>query len=583
MNNQLELYNYSHVWSEVIIDQLIKLGVKDFFCCPGMRNAPLLRAANNHKKSKVYTGFDERSQSYRALGFIKSSKKAAVLLCTSGTAVANFLPAIIEAQKTMLPLIVISADRPGELTSVDANQTINQIEVLRNYTKAFWHLSEPQANYSLKALAGHLCHNISQAMTQPFGPIHLNVPLREPLDLTKEKIDKKTYNEALLLIENTSQRLITNKSFASLTAEQIGPILNKLTAAKSPLVIFAPLSRNNSDQLLHIKKFLKNYNGNFYCDVETGGKFYLGANLGLIPTLDHPEVLHELTTSKPDLVIHIGGRLTSKHYYSFLSELEQNCEVIQVTNTPYHQDPGFSFQKRIECDPIIFISSFTKAIKKEINPQHTLTSKWSSLIQKKEHIIEDGPLSYPYISKKSIEHLTNLKQAFIGNSTFIRSFDSYASFIGKERNISIYANRGASGIEGNIATTLGIYEGSPSPTALFIGDISLIHDFGSLFSMVSLDIPLLIVVANNSGGKIFNLLPISKDSKTLPLLTTPHQFEFVKIAKSLGIDAKLVRTKKDYEAELLSWNTSPKLKFIEVIIDDKNNAQVYNQLKTVKL
>jgi 2-succinyl-5-enolpyruvyl-6-hydroxy-3-cyclohexene-1-carboxylate synthase len=583
MNRNITLNNYSQVWSEIIIDQLVKMSVKHFFCCPGMRNAPLLRAANNHEDAQIYTGFDERSQSYRALGFIKSSGLPSVLICTSGTAVANFLPAVIEAQKTMLPLIVISADRPGELNCVDANQTINQIEVLRDYTKTFWHLSEPQANYSLKSLAGHLCHCISQATTRPCGPIHLNVPLREPLDLTKQNIDVQTYNEAITILNQDAEQIVFENPLESLGHNQIESILSKITKAKSPLIIFAPLSRNSSNQLSFIKSFIKHYKGNYYCDVETGGKFYFGANERLIPSLDHPEVLLKLSKSKPDLIIHIGQRLTSKHYYTFLSDVSNDCEILQITNSPFHQDPGFSFQKRIICDPLTFIEQISEQMPVAIKPKNNLSSKWSSLIKLKEDIIEEGPLSYPYISKKSIECLTNVKQAFIGNSTFIRSFDSYASPVGKQKTINVFANRGASGIEGNVATALGIYEGSPSPTVLFLGDISLIHDFGSLFTLVNKGIPLLVIVANNSGGGIFNLLPIAKDIKTLPLLTTPHQYEFSKVAKALGFDSTQVDTKQKYNDEITQWNENPKLKFIEVIIDDINNKKVYELLKTVKL
>ncbi len=583
MNKEIVLHNYSQVWSEIIIDQLVKMGVQHFFCCPGMRNAPLLRAANNHNVAHIYQGFDERSQSYRALGFIKSSGLPTVLICTSGTAVANFLPAVIEAQKTMLPLIVISADRPGELNCVDANQTINQIEVLRDYTKAFWHLSEPQANYSLKSLAGQLCHSISQATSKPCGPIHLNVPLREPLDLTSETIDQQTYKDAVCILDQRHEQIVFENTRETLSHEQLENIITKIAKAKSPLVIFAPLSRKESHQITHIKKFLQKYKGNYYCDVETGGKFDLGAETGLIPSLDHPEVLHELTMSKPDLVIHIGHRLTSKHYYSFLSDIQSDSEIIQVTHSPFHQDPGFSFQKRIECDPITFIKQINEVMSSVTTPKSNLTSKWASLIKKKEDIIEEGPLSYAYVSKKSIETLSNLKQAFIGNSTFIRSFDSYASFKGQQKSINIFASRGASGIEGHLATALGIYEGSPSPTALFLGDISLIHDFGSLFNLADKEIPLLIVVANNNGGGIFNLLPIAKDTKTLPLLTTPHTYQFTKTAASLGIDSIQIQTKQEFENEIKKWNKSPKLKFIEVIIDDDNNKKVYELLKTVKL
>ena len=148
--------NSAQLWSALIIDQFIKNDVLDFFPSPGMRNAPLLKAIHLASRANIYLGIDERAQSYRALAHIKVSKKPAVLICTSGTALANYLPAIIEARKTHLPLFVLSADRPGELLGADANQTINQVEVLRNYTKSFWQASEPQPSFPPRALSGKL-------------------------------------------------------------------------------------------------------------------------------------------------------------------------------------------------------------------------------------------------------------------------------------------------------------------------------------------------------------------------------------------------------------------------------------------
>jgi 2-succinyl-5-enolpyruvyl-6-hydroxy-3-cyclohexene-1-carboxylate synthase len=576
--------NISHLWASVIIDQCVKSGVSHFYCCPGMRNAPLLRAINEHENAHHYSGHDERSQSYRALGFIKSSGKAAALVCTSGTAVANFLPAVIEAQKTQLPLLILSADRPGELNAVDANQTINQVEILRDYTKTFSHLSEPQENYPLEVLAGHLAHLLHQTQLIPSGPVHLNIPLREPLDQTIASIAPAMKDKALQLCQQVAPSLSIKKAQHAISDDDANDIAQLLSSAKRPLVIFAPLKRQKNNQIQLIEKFVNTYKGLYYCDVETGGKFYFGSHDQLIPSFDHPEVLDQLIHYKPDLIIHFGHRLTSKHYYKFLNQHVTCSNIIQVVQSHQHQDPGFSFNKRYDCDPLHVLDKLSLRLESLPNYQ---TITWDQLITKKETVIETGALSYAYLSKKAIETLTNACQFFIGNSTFIRSFDSYTAIKAPKRKIDVYANRGASGIEGHLSTTLGIVEGQNQATVLFLGDVSMIHDATALFQLSELskhqDLPLLIVIANNQGGGIFKLLPIRNDERTLPLVTTPHQHQFTALLKSMGLKSSQVTSKKTYQEALEKWNKSPTLSILEVMINDDDNFKVYQQLKTVKL
>ncbi|MCR9206437.1 MAG: thiamine pyrophosphate-binding protein, partial [Halobacteriovoraceae bacterium] len=286
--------NPSQLWSALIIDQMVKSGFNDFFCCPGMRNAPLLYATQINISAHIHQGFDERAQSYHALGFIKTTQKPAVLICTSGTAVANFLPAVIEAQKNHLPLVVLSADRPGELNATDANQTINQIEVLRNYTKSFWNTSEPQETYPPAALAGKISFLLNQSKEAPAGPLHINIPLREPLDHSEVEMDLNWRKE----IESILLKKDPSLSFAPITKrvadEDIQRLYQKIKESKKPLIVFGPLYGTQSYDLEKVKEFIQGYQGSFSCDVTSSLKFSFGADNGLIPTLDHPEVLNQL-------------------------------------------------------------------------------------------------------------------------------------------------------------------------------------------------------------------------------------------------------------------------------------------------
>lgn len=541
--------------------------------------------------ANAYVGFDERAQSFRALGFIKSSFRPAALVCTSGTAVANFLPAIIEAQKTHVPLIILSADRPGELNATDANQTINQIEVLRDYCKNFWSASEPQKTFPPKALAGKISYHLHEAIKSPSGPLHINVPLREPLDDTQETIDETWLKEAEIIFNKDKSSLEFPKTNKVLPTSAFDILTKKIIEAKRPLIVFGPLHEIGPYDKETVSRFLENYQANFSCDVTSGLKYSYGAEDGLLPTFDHPEVLKTLEEQSPDLIVHFGHRLTSKHYYPLCQKLLKNGltnDIILVSPGTYHEDPGFSFTERWDISPNIVLDVLSKSLKENSYPSRELIN-WNELIKSKRKIIEESPMSYPFISKRAVDTLTKAKLAFIGNSTFIRSFDSYAGSYGGDSNWQTITNRGASGIEGHLSMCLGIQDAMPKePTVAFIGDISLIHDFNALLLMkeTNRSYPLLVIIANNYSGGIFNLLPIaqqSSESNYLSLLTTPHSIEFTPIIKAIGLPVKRVTTKEEYQMELDLWNESPQLLFLEVTFNDQDNVDVYKKLRTVKL
>ncbi len=596
-HNLKQFSNPSSLWAALIIDQLVKNGVETFYCAPGMRNAPLLKAIAAHPGATYYTGLDERAQSYRALGFIRASKKPAALVCTSGTAVANFLPAIIEAQKSRMPLMVLSADRPGELNAIDANQTIDQTEVLRDYCKNYWMTSEPQADYPPRALSGRIAHLTQSTLTAPQGPLHINIPFREPLDHTPVLMNESWVKEIHHILELAGPSIEYARLEKRLAQSELNELFQQLEQAKRPLVVFGPLDKHGPEIVSDMEFFLKHYKGSFSCDVTTGLKYHFGSSQGLIPTFDHPEVLSELEQANPDLIIHFGHRLTSKHYYKFLERRihkDPHAKIIQICESHQHEDPGLAFIKRWSLDPSTALKAINAFIKDSeygvgIGPKHALLN-FDSMIERKSQIIEESPLNYPVMTKKAVETLESVKNIFMGNSTFIRSFDSYASVKAQRKAWKVVANRGASGIEGHIAMTQGIYEATKSSTVAFMGDISFLHDLNSLASLLSLgrDVPVLLVVANNHGGGIFKLLPVGKKENEefnpfLPMLTTPHSIDLSPIAAAMGIATKQVRTKSDYEKALKTWNDHPSLLILECLFTDEDNAKTYDQLKTVKL
>ncbi len=579
----MNFHNPSQAWASLIIDQFTKNGVFHFFCCPGMRNAPFLKAIAAHPKAEAFSGHDERSQSYRALGFMKANKCPVALVCTSGTAVANFLPAVIEAQRTHLPLFIISADRPGELNGTDANQTINQIEVLRDYTKDFWDSGEPQETFPPRALSGKINFLISRGLKGPRGPIHLNIPLREPLDHSDFPMSQSWLDNIKAILDNKNPSLKIAKTNTSLSQVDIDHLFDQLKTSQRPLVVFGPLGAYDNYGVEEIRKFISSYRGSFFCDICTSLKFHFGANDGLIPTLDHPEVLAALEEKKPDLVIHFGHRLTSKHYYGLLSKLEE-ARIVHVSDGAFHEDPGFSFTDRWMIKPQELIRALNKKFTSSFGLEPLVD--WEPLINRKRQTIEKGELTYPFITKRAVDTLCDELLVFIGNSTFIRSFDSYAGLKAPHSPWSVLANRGASGIEGHLSMAIGMSEKNDLPGVAFIGDISFIHDLNALISLQGKTPKLLVVIANNQQGGIFNLLPIANDpdkESYQALMTTPHQTDFKTIIEAAGFPCETIMSKEQYQQALETWKTNPKLMFLNVKFNDEENQRLYRELKTLKL
>ena len=603
LNMNEDFQNPSTLWAALIIDQLVKNGVRFFFCAPGMRNAPLLKAIELHPDAKSFIGFDERAQSFRALGFIRTHSQAAALVCTSGTAVANFLPAVIEAEKSRIPLIVLSADRPGELNAIDANQTIDQTEVLRDYCKHYWMCSEPQSDFPPRALSGKLSQLTHSTLSSPKGPMHINIPLREPLDHSSMAMDQKWKDEIFHILKKERASLENALLEKRIPKAELSELYQALENSQRPFIIFGPMDEQASLWEEDLGEFLESYKGSFSCDVTTGLKYKYGSEKGLIPTLDHPEVLAELERTNPDLIIHFGHRLTSKHYYKFLERRiysDPEAKIFHICDSHQHEDPGLAFQRRWNILPTTALRAINHFLKERKEAGHTLKLKpllnLEEMIQKKTDIINNSPLSYPVLTKIAVENLEGPLNIFMGNSTFIRSFDSYATYKSLSKTWNIIANRGASGIEGHLAMSQGIYDASQSPTVAFMGDVSFIHDLGSLASLAVLsssaeekrEIPLLIIVANNQGGGIFKLLPIGKEENReknpyLSLLTTPHQLDITAIVTAFGIEAKKVNSREEYLQHLQQWNKNPKFMILECLFNDEDNIRTYDQLKTVKL
>lgn len=574
--------NINRIWSSLIIDEFCKNGITQFYLSPGMRNAPLVAGLVHlqkfDKKIEIILCIDERGASYRALGYSKATGKPAVLICTSGTAMANYMPAVVEAKKSNLPLIILSADRPAELTFCDDNQTIDQTKFFGDFIQGQMNLGAPTVDISPLAMTSSLSNLIHKSLFPQKGPVHFNCAFREPLEDTIVPVPTDYLNLAKIQIERSGPSTKYVNLETRPDKETLAEIASLLKNSKTGLLVIGSLAPYESTEV--VQEFVKNLNWPTYFDVSSSLKYAFNLSDGALPTFDHPEFQNELVNNPPQTVFHIGGRLTSKHYYSFLKKVPQ-INLITLSLNLEKEDPSHHTKIRLNSH----INSTLESIMGHFDgmklPKKSLSLDFQSFTKNKIKLIDDGPLAYPSISKTIIDNIPDNSILYIGNSTVVRTFDAYFSYENK-KTLKIATNRGVSGIEGFVASTAGLIDGIKKEVYLIVGDVSFIHDLNSLLFLKDIKTPMKIIIVNNDGGGIFTLLPIHKEKSVLDYITSPHGQNFKQIAASFNIDYVEARDRNQFSEAFKSMQSKDHHTILEVFIDHETNKSVYDQLRTIK-
>ena len=583
MKNDLTL-NINHLWAALSVNELINQGVRQFYIAPGMRNAPLIAAITSLKESRTDVAIDyeivmdERALGYRALGYSKVTGIPAVMICTSGTALANFLPAIIEAKKSQVPLIVISSDRPPELINSDDNQTIEQTYFYRPWVNSDLNLGTPCEEVSPRAVTTSLASLYFKSLFPNPGPVHMNLMMREPLGYIDTHISENYRKIGSELLNNKKPATEYEIPHFLLNPKALNQIIRDISSAKKGLLVIGSLPNTVDKEL--IKIFIEKLSFSFFLEVGSSLKYLYNLNDSQIPTFDHPEVQQLLKNDPPDLVIHLGGRLTSKFYYQFLTN-NPDVNLYVLNSTEDKEDPTHVVKKRFVIDLNTTIKQLNESLVNNSKVHYNFGLE--SFAQQKIKYLETANLSFPVISKTFIDKMPNDLQILLGNSTSIRTFDSYFSF-DIRKNYHVFTNRGVSGIEGFIATALGISDASKKDVYLIFGDVSFIHDFNSLFMLQNdTKAKIKILLINNGGGAIFTLLPIKKDKSILDVITSPHNYEFSGVTQlNKNITHFRAETRAEFNDGLKWLNESNTHAILEVIINDQTNTLVYDELKTIR-
>jgi 2-succinyl-5-enolpyruvyl-6-hydroxy-3-cyclohexene-1-carboxylate synthase len=620
----IDFSNTNTLWSSILVDTLQRLGLAAAVICPGSRSAPLTIAFAGNSNIECIPILDERSASFFALGIAKKSGLPVALICTSGTAAANFFPAIIEARESRIPLLIFTADRPPELRDCHAGQAIDQVKIYGNYPNWQAELALPSSEIGM---LGYLRQTIVYAWERSIlptpGPVHLNIPLRDPLvpvpDLAVEALESE-FNLDDFFAGIKPVFIAQNLTLPTLVREGAGSeesivAAQNLTPPSPPLVrggvrdaIFSIIETwHKCDRGIIIAGVSQPLFPEEYCraigrisqllnwPVLAEGlspvRNYTALNPYLISTYDlilrDRQLAEKLT---PEIVIQIGDLPTSKQLRSWLDKTQANRYIIDPT---YHNlDPlhGKTIHLRtsaeniadilIQCplkkgvDPVPpFIKGGlggyrTPATNEYLQLWRDTEAKTRQTIDKKmaatNNIIE------PKVSWLLSQFLPPQTPIFIANSMPVRDVE----FFWKPNNLEIqpFFNRGANGIDGTLSTTLGIAHRYRS-SILLTGDLALLHDTNGFLINNKFVGHLTIILINNNGGGIFQMLPVAKfDPPFEEFFATPQNINFDRLCATYGVNREIIDSWEKLKQKLNPLPTSG-IRVLELPTDRKFDAK----------
>lgn len=560
------------LWCAVIVEELIRQGAGFFCISPGSRSTPLTLAVASNPKARFRMFPDERSAGFYALGYARATGMPAALVCTSGTAVANYFPAVVEASADAQPMLVLSADRPFELLECGANQTIRQQDMFGSYTRWSFELPEPGMATPLASLLSTIGQAVKRSLGSPAGPVHLNLPFREPLE--PEAPDLAHPWAALLEAWQASGEPWSRFALPlhEPGAESIVALREILAGAERPLLVAGNMSNAADGEA--VAALADSLGVPLLADLTSGIR--LSANRSPWQLAFQNEALTD--SFRPDVVLHFGGPLIGKQPALAIRKYPPLHYVV-VREHPGRFGPDHNVTLTIEASPASVASSL-EACRVPLPgfECRDAFSAASAIID--ELVCKPGEAVSEISAPRIVSSLAGDGHAlFVANSMPARDMDLYAAPTA-QKPLQVALNRGVSGIDGIISTAAGFSAGLRKPATLFIGDISFLHDLNALSLLAHPWNPLIVIVLNNNGGGIFSFLPIASVTDRLDeCFATPQNFSVESAAKTFGLDYACPETNRDFTivyAEALKANRSL---VIEVKSDRQQNLLLHRALK----
>lgn len=560
----------THLLLRAFVEELARCGVAGAVTSPGSRNTPIVLTLAANEDVPTWSHIDERSGAFFGLGVAKATGRPVVLACTSGTAAANYLPALMEAREARVPLIVLTADRPPELREIGAGQTIDQVKLYGSAAKWFVDVGTHTADAArLRWIRQLACRAFWTALEGAPGVVHLNWALREPLVLTEElpedasgrpdgrpwvsrpplPSDPTAAAQTLLPIVRAAEKGVIVVGRHERRRPALGPAVEAFAAAAGWPVLAEPLSgaRRGPNAVAHYDALLR------------------------------VEPFRDATA--PDVVLRVGDMPTGKPLRAWLA----SADAIQVALDPEGawEDPSASLDLSLPVEPAGVLHALAAQLEAPATPPQYLAA-WLQADGTASVFIDQtlgAPLSEPRVARELGAGLPAEATLVVSASMPIRDVETF--FPVREEPPRVLANRGANGIDGVVSTAFGVAAGSSGPVVTLIGDVALAYDVGALVSARRLRLPLTIVLIDNEGGGIFDFLPVAKTKPKAAYdvhVATPTGLDFADVAQGFGLTYRPATTPAEFRAALDAGLAGDDVSLIHVHTDRRHNVRLHAEV-----
>lgn len=564
-----EPQNFQTYYCAIFVDSLVRHGLRHVVISPGSRSTPLAIAFAAHPRVQKHIVIDERSAGFIALGIALDSGLPAALVCTSGTAVANYLPAVSESLMSGTPMIVLSADRDFDEQDTGANQWIDQNSIFGN--KTVFHATATATADMHRAVS---IDRIKLLADQTWflaierrGCSHINFPFHKPLEP-----DFEFTEQLIALYGETETKQITENLLGANILELDRPTVDRIKKSNHPIIICGAGQQTN-----RLKKLLDQFTKNHIPVLFEAGstpvlsgepEMILGANTFLRDT-------ENCSLLRPDLIIRFGAEPIGKGLLNYLN-IHKDIHTIHFTEFTNWSNSSFSNTTIIKCTSDIVCTNLPQPESIEGN-WISIWKKFSANYQARlSDIVPTDKLRDGDVYTQISRQLTTGDVIMISNSFSARDIDLFGS--PSLSRIKIHSNRGVSGIDGITSTAIGIAKSSGQKVTLITGDLAWMHDLNAMITMRNdASIRVRVIVLNNNGGNIFRMLPISGSTYYKTYFETPQNLEISPIASAMGIEAYSVSSTAEL-AEVLIKSDNSRLVLIECNTDPDLSMALRKQM-----
>ncbi|MCK8817887.1 2-succinyl-5-enolpyruvyl-6-hydroxy-3-cyclohexene-1-carboxylic-acid synthase [Natroniella sulfidigena] len=573
----------THDYVTAFVDELVKAGLKDVCLCPGSRSTPLAMILAQHQEVRVWRHIDERSAAFFALGRAKVNQEPVALVCTSGTAAANFLPAVIEANYSRIPLVVLTADRPPELQNIGAPQAIDQMNLYGSHAKWSLEMALPEATEDMlryvRTTAGRA---VATAKHSPAGPVHLNFPFRKPLVPLAGNQAQQAKSLGRNGRENNQGYVTVTQADPKLAQAQLEELATELDKVEEGLIVCGPqIGEELPTSVIELANQL-----DFPILADPLSQIRCGKHNQELVIDNYDAFLrnHEFCDSyQSEVIIRFGAMPTSKAVFLYLKEHQYTRQLVIDGGAGWH-DPTALASEFIYVDPDSFCSMLAGELKgRKHSTVHTDWSEsWLKAAQVSKEAIEERLSDYDDLFEGRIftelaELLPDKATLVAGNSMPVRDLDTF--FANTDKEIKLVANRGANGIDGVVSTALGVSTTTDDPVILVIGDLSFYHDLNGLLAAKLHQLDLSIIVVNNDGGGIFSFLPQANYPEYFEeLFGTPIGLDFEHAVQMYQGEFIKADTWPEFNSAIEASMSDGGLQVIEVCTDREINAARHREM-----